>query len=59
MNHQKNNGKDLLNENIIKKFEVEYKDLIQLDELLKNFINNSNKEKKAIKKTKRGRGIRR
>ncbi|MFX1592962.1 MAG: hypothetical protein ACFFCL_09730 [Promethearchaeota archaeon] len=30
--------KDILNENIIKRFEVEHKDLIHLDELLKNFI---------------------
>lgn len=30
---------DILNEKIIEKFEIEHKDLIQLDELLKNFIN--------------------
>ena len=29
---------DILNEKIIEKFEIEHKDLIQLDELLKNFI---------------------
>ncbi len=29
---------DIFNENIIEKFEIEYKDLINLDELLKNFI---------------------
>ncbi|MFX0135074.1 MAG: hypothetical protein ACFFDN_15640 [Candidatus Hodarchaeota archaeon] len=30
---------DTLNEKIIEKFEIEHKDLLQLDELLKNFIN--------------------